>query len=86
MEDQEKHLFFMSTYSNISHTYYLRLRADIYIPVGCDHREPVSYGFMQEIRLKPNEVQAVDKQKVSLWTDMGILAFEVLISGIMIHN
>lgn len=84
--EEDKHLFF---YCKLEHVYYLHFRADIYIPVGCDWREPTDYGFMQEIRLDAKDVKElvkVDKRKISLWTDMGVVAFEALITGCMIHN
>lgn len=84
--EEDKHLFF---YCKLEHVYYLHFRADIYIPVGCDWREPTDYGFMQEIRLDAKdakELVKVDKRKISLWTDMGVVAFEALITGCMIHN
>lgn len=83
--EEYSHLFFMSNTKH-NHTYYLHFRADIYIPIGCDYREQTSYGFMQEVRLEKDEVVPVSKEKVSLWTDMGCVAFEALITGIMMHN
>ncbi|QOI66617.1 hypothetical protein [Erwinia phage FBB1] len=85
MEDL-KNIFYVSTYSNHNHTFYLHFRGDIYIPVGCDHRSGSSFSFMQEVRLEPHEVKPTTKERVRLWTDMGTIAFESLITGIMIHN
>ncbi len=82
-EIEDKHLFF---YCKNNATYYLRFRADIYIAVGCDCREPGDYGFMQERRFDAKDLVKVDKPKIVMWTDMGTIALEALISGIMLHN
>lgn len=81
--EENKHLFF---YCKNNATYYLRFRADIYIAVGCDWREPIDYGFMQERRFDDKDLIKVDKRKIALWTDMSVVAFEALITGCMIHN
>lgn len=80
---EDKHLFF---YCKRRQVYYIHFRADIYIVVGCDSREPFDYGFMQEIRLDAKDLVKVDKRKVALWTDMSAIAFEALITGVMVHN
>lgn len=81
--EEDNHLFFYRKRDNV---YYLHFRADIYIAVGCDCREPGDYGFMQEVRFDAKELVKVDKRKTALWTDMSVVAFEALITGCMIHN
>lgn len=81
--EEDKHLFF---YCKREHVYYIHFRADIYIAVGCDWREPTDYGFMQEVRLDAKDLVKVDKRKIALWTDMSVIAFEALITGCMMHN
>lgn len=80
---EDNHLFF---YCKRRRVYYIHFRADIYIAVGCDSREPFDYGFMQEIRLDAKDLFKVDKRKVVLWTDMSTIALEALITGVMVHN
>lgn len=84
--EQKNHVFYKSTHSSLNHIYYLKFREDIYIAVGCDYREETDYGFMQEVRLEPSEVEETTKEKIKLWTDMSPIAFELLLSGIVLHN
>lgn len=78
---------FFASKDKFPRTYYLHVRADLYIIVGSDNNDSDKYfGFMEEVRLSSKSVKPTDKRTVELFSPMDKMAFEMLVSGIMLHK
>lgn len=78
---------FFASKDKFPRTYYLHVRADLYIIVGSDTRkERDDFGFMEEVRLSSKSVNPTDKRTVELFSPMYKITFEMLVSGIMLHK
>ena len=80
-------IFFMGR-KDFVNTYYLHVRVDLYIIVGTDsRRDNEDFGFMREVRLSNNKwLSPTSKREVQMHTEMDYIAFEMLVSGIMLHK